>query len=82
MVGTISRRLGDGRCNSSLMGNVLLIVYLYVFFVAQHGGEVMFEEDSFFCAIEPEMRSRWASKIRDLLKPDGELITLIFPVCQ
>ncbi|WMV40848.1 hypothetical protein MTR67_034233 [Solanum verrucosum] len=34
---------------------------------------------TFFCAIEPEMRSRWASKIRDLLKPDGELITLIFP---
>uniref|UniRef100_A0A3Q7HLR5 Thiol methyltransferase 2 n=1 Tax=Solanum lycopersicum TaxID=4081 RepID=A0A3Q7HLR5_SOLLC len=34
---------------------------------------------TFFCAIEPEMRSRWASRIRDLLKPDGELITLIFP---
>ncbi|KAL3506951.1 hypothetical protein ACH5RR_032333 [Cinchona calisaya] len=35
---------------------------------------------TFFCAIEPEMRSAWAVKIRDLLKPDGELITLIFPI--
>ncbi|XP_016471122.1 putative thiol methyltransferase 2 isoform X2 [Nicotiana tabacum] len=35
---------------------------------------------TFFCAIEPEMRAQWASRIRDLLKPDGELITLIFPI--
>ncbi|KAK4349349.1 hypothetical protein RND71_032104 [Anisodus tanguticus] len=35
---------------------------------------------TFFCAIEPEMRPQWASRIQDLLKPDGELITLIFPI--
>ncbi|XP_028100612.1 thiocyanate methyltransferase 1-like isoform X2 [Camellia sinensis] len=35
---------------------------------------------TFFCAIEPDMRSAWASQMRDLLKPDGELITLMFPV--
>ncbi|KAM3270442.1 putative thiol methyltransferase 2 isoform X2 [Capsicum chacoense] len=35
---------------------------------------------TFFCAIEPEMRPQWASRIRDLLKPDGELFTLIFPI--
>ncbi|KAK4403272.1 putative thiol methyltransferase 2 [Sesamum angolense] len=35
---------------------------------------------TFFCAIEPGLRSQWARKIRDLLKPDGELITLMFPV--
>ncbi|KAF5950446.1 hypothetical protein HYC85_012439 [Camellia sinensis] len=34
---------------------------------------------TFFCAIEPDMRSAWASQMRDLLKPDGELITLMFP---
>ncbi|GMP54946.1 hypothetical protein CsSME_00019929 [Camellia sinensis var. sinensis] len=34
----------------------------------------------FFCAIEPDMRSAWASQMRDLLKPDGELITLMFPI--
>ncbi|XP_065860848.1 probable thiol methyltransferase 2 isoform X2 [Euphorbia lathyris] len=35
---------------------------------------------TFFCAIEPEMRTEWALRIPDLLKPDGELITLIFPI--
>ncbi|XP_043721549.1 probable thiol methyltransferase 2 [Telopea speciosissima] len=35
---------------------------------------------TFFCAIEPSMRSAWASRIRDYLKPDGELITLMFPI--
>ncbi|XP_044498133.1 probable thiol methyltransferase 2 [Mangifera indica] len=35
---------------------------------------------TFFCAIEPEMRSVWAQKISNLLKPDGELITLMFPI--
>ncbi|KAK6914439.1 TPMT family, partial [Dillenia turbinata] len=35
---------------------------------------------TFFCAIEPEMRSAWARKIDEMLKPDGELITLMFPV--
>ncbi|KAK2993773.1 hypothetical protein RJ640_018063 [Escallonia rubra] len=35
---------------------------------------------TFFCAIEPDMRSAWACQIQNLLKPDGELITLMFPV--
>ncbi|GKU92307.1 hypothetical protein SLEP1_g6054 [Rubroshorea leprosula] len=35
---------------------------------------------TFFCAIEPDMRSAWAQRISDLLKPDGELITLMFPI--
>ncbi|XP_073309425.1 thiocyanate methyltransferase 1-like [Primulina huaijiensis] len=35
---------------------------------------------TFFCAIEPDMRSAWASKTHDLLKPDGELITLMYPI--
>lgn len=34
----------------------------------------------FFCAIVPNMRSAWATRMADLLKPDGELITLMFPV--
>ncbi|KAG1328242.1 Thiocyanate methyltransferase 1 [Cocos nucifera] len=33
---------------------------------------------TFFCAIDPCMRAAWARKVRDLLKPDGELITLIY----
>ncbi|KAJ8651089.1 hypothetical protein MRB53_004112 [Persea americana] len=35
---------------------------------------------TFFCAIEPGLRSSWARCVRDLLKPDGELITLMFPI--
>ncbi|KAF6162339.1 hypothetical protein GIB67_008468 [Kingdonia uniflora] len=35
---------------------------------------------TFFCAIEPSMRSTWGSRVQDLLKPDGELITLMFPI--
>ncbi|KAK8512121.1 hypothetical protein V6N13_097201 [Hibiscus sabdariffa] len=35
---------------------------------------------TFFCAIEPDMRSAWAQQIQNLLKPDGELITLMFPM--
>ncbi|KAJ6420405.1 hypothetical protein OIU84_027863 [Salix udensis] len=35
---------------------------------------------TFFCAIEPEMRSRWACRVQEMLKPDGELVTLMFPV--
>lgn len=33
---------------------------------------------TFFCAIDPSMRSSWARKISEILRPDGELITLIY----
>ena len=32
----------------------------------------------FLCAIVPEMQSQWAQKMRDILKHDGELMTLMF----
>lgn len=35
---------------------------------------------TFLCAIDPEWRGRWAERVDTLLAPDGELITLIFPV--
>ncbi|XP_072964228.1 probable thiol methyltransferase 2 [Typha angustifolia] len=35
---------------------------------------------TFFCAIDPSMRLDWAKKISDILKPDGELITLMYLV--
>ncbi|OWM84793.1 probable thiol methyltransferase 2 [Punica granatum] len=35
---------------------------------------------TFFCAICPEMRLAWAQRIAELLKTDGELITLMFPI--
>ncbi|EKX38003.1 hypothetical protein GUITHDRAFT_154789 [Guillardia theta CCMP2712] len=35
---------------------------------------------TFLCAIEPNMRKSWAEKMKQLLKPGGELVTLIFPL--
>jgi hypothetical protein len=35
---------------------------------------------TFLCAIEPQMRPRWAERVDELLAPGGELVTLIFPV--
>ncbi|KAF3557703.1 hypothetical protein F2Q69_00010610 [Brassica cretica] len=34
----------------------------------------------FFCAIEPEMRPAWAKSMYEVLKPEGELITLMYPL--
>lgn len=35
---------------------------------------------TFLCAIEPERREDWARRVDALLAPDGELVTLIFPI--
>jgi SAM-dependent methyltransferase len=37
-------------------------------------------DTTFLCAIEPEQREAWAQTAHRLLKPGGQLITLIFPV--
>ncbi|EEC76504.1 hypothetical protein OsI_14271 [Oryza sativa Indica Group] len=35
---------------------------------------------TFFCALHPSMRPAWARRMADLLRPDGELITLMYLV--
>ncbi|KAF0901484.1 hypothetical protein E2562_003479 [Oryza meyeriana var. granulata] len=35
---------------------------------------------TFFCALDPRLRLAWAETVSGLLKPDGELITLIYLV--
>ncbi|KFK37215.1 hypothetical protein AALP_AA4G228800 [Arabis alpina] len=35
---------------------------------------------TFFCALEPSVRPLWAQRMEKLLKPGGELITLMFPI--
>ncbi|KAL8160323.1 hypothetical protein V2J09_001860 [Rumex salicifolius] len=35
---------------------------------------------TFLCAIEPSTRPAWGCRMNGLLKPDGELITLMFPI--
>jgi len=34
---------------------------------------------TFFCAIDPDRRSAWAAKMKQLVKPAGTLATLLFP---
>lgn len=35
---------------------------------------------TFFCAMEPPMRAAWGKRMAELLAPDGELLTLMFPM--
>ncbi len=35
---------------------------------------------TFLCALDPSMRKQWASTMQKMVKPDGELVTLIFPL--
>lgn len=35
-------------------------------------------EQTFFCAIHPELRDRYVAKMRDLLKPGGKLVGVMF----
>ena len=35
---------------------------------------------TFLCALPPDRRGEWAERMHELVKPSGELVTLIFPV--
>jgi SAM-dependent methyltransferase len=49
----------------------------------QHEGTYdLIYDCTFLCALPPELRTSWASKCAELLKPKGELVTLIFPVAD
>lgn len=37
---------------------------------------------TFLCALDPTMRMSWALKMSELVKPGGELLTLIFPISE
>ena len=50
------------------------------FFSHDAGGGFDFVWDyTFFCALDPDQRSRWAEAMAHLVKPSGVLATLIFP---
>jgi len=51
----------------------------------EFGDEASFDlayDCTFLCAIHPDAREKWADQYRKLIKPGGELITLIFPICS
>ncbi|KAG8917178.1 hypothetical protein FRC01_002623 [Tulasnella sp. 417] len=35
---------------------------------------------SFFCALPPELRAPWGARMRELVRPGGTLITLVYPI--
>jgi methyl halide transferase len=37
---------------------------------------------TFLCALDPSIRLDWSHKMAELVKPGGELLTLIFPILQ
>mmetsp|Transcript_22379 Transcript_22379/g.35484 ORF Transcript_22379/g.35484 Transcript_22379/m.35484 type:complete len:264 (-) Transcript_22379:377-1168(-) len=51
------------------------------FFGVSQRFDVIFDY-TFLCALPPELRKPWAEKMKSSLKPGGELITLIFPICE
>nr|XP_034899770.1 probable thiol methyltransferase 2 isoform X2 [Populus alba] len=67
---------------SSSLPNSSYFTFLKADFFTWHPPELfdLIFDYTFFCAIKPEMRSRWACKVQEMLKPDGELLTLIFPI--
>lgn len=37
---------------------------------------------TFLCALDPSLRKDWASKMTELIRPGGELLTLVFPIIE
>eukprot|EP00420_Gonyaulax_spinifera_P019436 CAMPEP_0197900156 /NCGR_PEP_ID=MMETSP1439-20131203/48430_1 /TAXON_ID=66791 /ORGANISM="Gonyaulax spinifera, Strain CCMP409" /LENGTH=212 /DNA_ID=CAMNT_0043521021 /DNA_START=54 /DNA_END=692 /DNA_ORIENTATION=- len=35
---------------------------------------------TFLCALDPSVRKQWAARYAEILKPAGELVTLVFPI--
>jgi len=52
------------------------------FFTFAGGPYDLIYDCTFLCAIPEEKRNDWASSMNRLLKSDGELVTLIFPVAS
>jgi hypothetical protein len=48
-----------------------------IFVPAELGTFDVIYDCTFLCAIQPEMRQQWAAQHAALLKPDGELVTLM-----
>ena len=46
--------------------------------VAPHQFDLIYDY-TFLCALDPGVRSGWAERVDELLAPQGELLTLIFP---
>jgi methyl halide transferase len=46
------------------------------------GGFDVIYDPHFLCSLHPSQRTNWAKKMKSLMKKDGCLITLIYPVFE
>eukprot|EP00605_Chrysophyceae_sp_TOSAG23-4_P000068 GSChrysophyteH1.ASY1.ANO1.70.1 assembled CDS len=37
---------------------------------------------TFLCALHPSVQQQWATKMTELVRPGGLLLTLVFPICE
>lgn len=47
-------------------------------FFEQHGQYDLIVEQTFFCALDPSLREKYAATMQQLLKPQGKLVGLLF----
>lgn len=50
------------------------------FFELGYGNMDLVFDCTFLCALHPAAHSAWASKMNDLIKPGGSLVSLVFPI--
>ncbi len=62
------------------MNTRILINYLNIDFFAIAGTFDLIIEQTFFCAIDPVLRSKYVDKMSTLLKPDGKLVGVLFGI--
>ena len=51
------------------------------FFALEGSFDVIYDY-TFLCALHPDAREKWAAQMAKLLAPNGELVTLIFPIVE
>ncbi|CAN0132032.1 unnamed protein product, partial [Discosporangium mesarthrocarpum] len=54
----------------------------FQFSAAKEGKFDFILDYTFLCALNPAVREDWADRIVSLLAPEGELVTLIFPIME
>ena len=64
------KRVPDFPANQLIVGD----------FFEQKGAYDLIIEQTFFCALNPNLRSKYVAKMKDLLKPRGLLVGLLFNI--
>jgi SAM-dependent methyltransferase len=69
------------QAQANIAGTANTEILLADFFTLDYDGKVdLLYDYTFLCALPPIMRTQWADKISNLLKPGAILITMMFPL--